>query len=98
MNFESEFPQLTQFLGSYFPDADFEGLTDEEVVANYISDCNKSEISKSILMIVREKELPALINNIEDHWEYIRDEANRYFESPQEALLWLNMIQRELNK
>jgi len=98
MSFEKDFPQLTQFFGSYFPDADFDNLTDEEVVANYISDCNKSETSKSILMIVREKELPALINNIEAHWEYIRDEANRYFESPQEALLWLNMIQRELNK
>ncbi|AKK73615.1 hypothetical protein OK18_14310 [Chryseobacterium gallinarum] len=98
MNFESEFPQLTQFFGAYFPDADFENLTDKEVVSNYIADCNKSEASKKILKIVKEKELPALINNVEVHWEYVRDEANRYFENSQDALKWLNMIKKELEK
>ncbi|UZT98209.1 hypothetical protein ODZ84_01150 [Chryseobacterium fluminis] len=98
MNFENEFPQLTQFFGAYFPDADFENLTDEEVVSNYIADCNKSEASERVLRIVKEKELPALINSIEAYWEYIRDEANIYFENSQEAFKWLNMIKRELEK
>ena len=98
MNFESKFPQLVQFFGAYFPDADFDNLTDEEVVANYIADCNKSEASKKILKLIKEKELPDLMTQVDEHWEFIRDEANRYFENSQEALVWLNMIKKELEK
>jgi hypothetical protein len=37
MSFKNEFPELFQFFGGYFPDADFEDLTDEEIVSDYLS-------------------------------------------------------------
>ncbi|MBT2620283.1 hypothetical protein [Chryseobacterium sp. ISL-6] len=96
MNFKKEFPNLDQFFAGYFPDADFDNLTDEEVVENYIADCNSSEVSKKTLDKVRE-ELPLLIDNIESYWQIVGDEANRYFENSHDALEWLMMIKKELN-
>ena len=97
MNFKNEFPELFQFFGGYFPDADFDNLTDENVVRNYVIDCNKSEVSKKTLEKAKE-ELSILIVKIDSYWEDVESETNRYFEGPQDALDWLNMVLRELNK
>ncbi|MGG5210116.1 hypothetical protein ACQWU4_14395 [Chryseobacterium sp. MIQD13] len=97
MNFIKDYPNLFHFFAGYFPDADFDNLTDEEVVANYIDDCSKSEFSKKELQRTKE-ELDILINNIDNYWFEVGDEANRYFENSQDALKWLNMIKTELSK
>ncbi|WP_027386474.1 hypothetical protein [Chryseobacterium gregarium] len=97
MIFTNDYPNLFHFFAGYFPDADFNNLTDEEVVANYIDDCNRSEFSKKELQHTKE-ELDILINNIDNYWLQVGDEANRYFENQQETLIWLTMIKRELNK
>ena len=97
MNFINDFPNLFQFFGGYFPDADFDNLTDENVVMNYVIDCNKSEVSKKALAKAKE-ELSILIIKIDSYWEDLESETNRYFEGPQDALNWLNMVWRELNK
>jgi len=89
MSFKNEFPELFQFFGDYFPDADFEDLTDEEIVSDYLS---KHEQRNNYQKIIE------LIKDIDNYWEEVGDEANRYFENPQDALTWLNRIKAELNK
>lgn len=54
MTFQEKYPKLFQFFAGYFPDADFEDLTDEEVVSNYLSDCYRSEISRKNLEMVKQ--------------------------------------------
>lgn len=92
-----KYPELFQFFGGYFPDADLEGITDEEVVSRYISDCNASERSKLELENAT-KELEDLINNINEYWQEVGEEANRYFRTSDEVLEWLEMIRRELQR
>ncbi|WP_075343211.1 hypothetical protein [Tenacibaculum agarivorans] len=78
-------PLLFDFFAGYFPDADLDGLSDIEVVQQYISD-NSEEINTLTL----EK-----LNTIDDD-EYILQaiakEANRYFENTHEIKDWLQMI------
>ncbi|MCH5720503.1 contact-dependent growth inhibition system immunity protein [Niabella hibiscisoli] len=97
MSFKKSYPVLYQFFGAYFPDADIEGLTDEEVTTNYIIDSNKSEKSKTELEQTK-KELSSLMCNIEDYWQEVSDESNRFFESPSDALEWLAMINHKLHQ
>jgi len=96
MNFKEHYPQLFQFFAGYFPDADIEDYTDEEVISNYIADCNKSEKSKSELAETK-KELDLLIENIQDYWQEVGSESNRYFATSAEVLEWLKMIKQSLN-
>lgn len=97
MSFKENYPELFQFFAGYFPDADLEGLTDEEVVTNYITDCKKSEKSKKELEQSR-RELEALMNDIESYWKEVSVESNRHFESPLVALEWLDTIKQKLNE
>ncbi len=97
MSIKIKYPELFQFFGGYFSDADFENITDEEVVSRYVSDCNVSERSKLELENAT-KELEDLINNIKEYWQEVGQEANRYFKTSDEALEWLEMISRELQK
>ncbi|AYZ37023.1 hypothetical protein EGY07_16395 [Chryseobacterium indologenes] len=97
MDFKNQFPNLYQFLGGYFPDADFDNLTDEDVVKNYVDDCKKSKSSIKSLEETKE-ELLLLINKIDIYLQDVENESNRYFENSQDALVWLNMIKRELEK
>ncbi|AKK73614.1 hypothetical protein OK18_14300 [Chryseobacterium gallinarum] len=96
MSFEKDFPRLVQFFGAYFPDADFEDLTDEEIVSEYVSKHKKYDNYQKIIQLI--KDIEKLINNIDYYWEEVGDEANRYFENSQDALKWLNMIKKELEK
>lgn len=97
VNFKKDYPELFQFFAGYFPDADFDGITDEDVVAIYVADCIKSENSK-IELEKTKKELINLIDNIEKYWQEVGKEANRYFHSSIDALQWLNMINQRLNR
>ena len=96
MSFEQKFPELFQFFGAYFPDADFEGISDEEVVARYVSDCLKSEVSTKGLAEAK-SELNSLLSCVDEYWDEVSREANRYFESPYQALEWLKMVKSNLN-
>lgn len=95
MRFKTTYPELFQFFGGYFPDADFEDITDEEVVLRYVSDCSASEISKQELEGTI-REIEDLRINIEEYWQEVGEEANRYFKTSNDALEWLDMISREL--
>ncbi|AXT51322.1 hypothetical protein D1818_10945 [Aquimarina sp. BL5] len=97
MILKKEYPELFQFFVGYFPDADFEGLSDEEIVLNYISDCNKSEKSMRELEQAK-KELNTLIPNVHKHWKEISLESNIYFENIEATEEWLNKIKLELEK
>ena len=97
MRFRIRYPGLFQFFGGYFPDADFEDITDEEVVLRYVSDCSASEISKQELERTI-REIEDLIVNIEEYWQEVGEEANRYFKTSHDALEWLSLISRELQK
>jgi len=96
MNFNDKYPRLFQFLVGYFSDYDFEDLTDEQIVLNYINDCNKSEISKKDLEAVK-KDIDDLIIKIDDYWEVLSIESNIYFKNSEEALNWINRIKNLLN-
>lgn len=96
MSFIKDYPNLFQFFVGYFPDADFENLTDEEIVSEYVLEHKKYDNYQKIIQLI--KNIEKLINNIDNYWEEVGDEANRYFKNSQEALVWLNMIKRELEK
>lgn len=97
MNFTNDYPRLFQFFAGYFPDADLDDLTDEEVVRNYNSDCNNSERSKTELQQLK-ADLTRLMANIGHYWKEVGEEANRYFTGPDEARVWLDLIKTELEK
>lgn len=91
MNFKDRFPILQQFFGGYFPDSDFDNLSDEDVVKSYL------QIGINNLPEMK-NELELLILNIDSFWEDVGSEANRYFEEPVEAFHWLVMIKKELER
>ncbi|WP_315814166.1 hypothetical protein [Paraflavitalea speifideaquila] len=97
MSLKNDYPRLFQFFGGYFPDADFDGITDQEVVNNYIIEFSKSEKFKLELEQLK-KELITLMSNIEPYWQEVSQDANRYFRSPADTLEWLDMIKGELYK
>lgn len=83
---ETKYPVLWNFLGCWFPDADLENLTDEEVVTDFLNVRDK-EMEMQVL-----KEMKSLL--IEDNFpcDEISDQANRYFESEEECRSWLEEI------
>ena len=89
MNFQAKYPILWNFFAAHFPDADFENLTDEQVVAGYKSIVNKEALNKVI------EELDRLITDT-SCWEQAADDANRYFANQAENLDWLNMVRKGL--
>lgn len=93
MKFTERYPNLFQFFSGYFPDSDFDALTNEEVVEKYIVDCNKSEKSMDELQETK-KELAMLSYDCEIYWKDIMDLTNIYFESPNQTSKWLKQIQK----
>lgn len=90
MTLKERFPNLYQFFGGYFPDSDFDNLTEEEVVREYVSDCSKEELSITL------KEMDELIGEVNEFWKAVGSQANRYFENVDDALHWLKLIRKEL--
>lgn len=89
MSFQELYPRLWNFFGAYFPDADFDNLTDEAVVARYKADARASEVDRAVA------ELDRLLADAAQ-WETAADDANRYFETPAEMRQWLLMVRKEL--
>lgn len=96
MNFIKDFPNLFQFFGGYFPDADFNNLIDEDIVSEYVLEHVRNNDYKKIQELIID--IDRLIDNVNSYWEEFGEEANRYFENSQEALEWLIMIRQELSK
>lgn len=94
MSFIKDYPNLFQFFGGYFPDADFENLPDEEIVSKYVLE--QSNNFQKINQLVADIE--SLVNNIENYWEEVGDEANRYFENSQEGFAMVKYDPRRIEK
>ena len=76
--------EFWNFLGSWFPDADFEGVEDDaQVVRNFIAVGDHEEIH-AVVVGLRE-----VLNSNPLPVERISDEANRYFENEGECRDWL---------
>ena len=83
---DNSYEKLFNFLGSWFPDMDFEGLTDEDVVKEYKKTVSQAELDS---VITEAKEVS---KKIEKYWKTISKETNLYFNDQGEALVWLNSI------
>lgn len=91
MSFENKYPVLYQFFVGYFPEADLDGLSDQEVVVQFIEQ-NPTEIVKDT-----QKALNELPDDVTLLKEISRD-ANRYFETPEAFRNWIEMIKTELSR
>ncbi len=86
INLQEKHPLLFDFFAGYFPEADLDGLTDEQVVDQFILNNNNEIIEKT------KKELSNIDFNDKFLLNIITNEANRYFETTDEILNWLKMI------
>lgn len=91
MSFEKQYPALYQFFVGYFPEADLDGLSDQEVAAQFIEQ-NPLKIIQDIRKALNE--LPDDLTLLKE----ISREANRYFETPEALRNWIDMIKTELSK
>lgn len=80
------YEELFNFLGAWFPDIDFEGLTEKDVVAEYRKTITKRELQT---VISQAKEVR---NRIENYWRFLSQYTNVYFKNSEAALNWLNSI------
>lgn len=87
-----DFENLWNFLGSWFPDADVEGLDDSQVVRNFLATGNQHEIELVRHQGQRLLSLEAL------PVEKIALEANRYFEDENACRAWLERIIQALHE
>ncbi len=94
---KKDFPELYQFFGGYFPPADFEDISDEEVVIKYKNDCLKSTIGKKNLEEAK-NELQKLFFHVDSYWEDIIETSNRHFDTVKDTSNWLEMIMKKLQE
>jgi hypothetical protein len=90
MSYRDRFPAVANFFGTWFPDADIEGRTDEEVTKAFVASRNFS-----LIMVVR-SELISLLQSAVIPWEEIGEDANRYFEDERDCRLWLSKVEQGL--
>lgn len=91
MSLEQKYPVLFQFFAGYFPEADLDGLTDPEVVAEF-KKLNPPEVIQETVTEL------ANITNDSPWLGEISKEANRYFATNEAAWEWVKMIKAELTK
>src|SRR5437016_1472002 len=88
LSFRAAYPALWQFLVANFPDADLEGLKDEEAARRYAASANPEERASAVA------EGRALMAAEPFPWQAVGEEANRRFSGPGEARLWLHSMLR----
>lgn len=91
MKIKDNYSGLYNFLASWFPDADFEGLSDKDIVISFrkVSDVDKiNNVINEISLLIRDDEL-----SIED----IIQCTNIYFNDKEELINWLIEIKEYLS-
>lgn len=92
MNYSEKFPLLYNFLGGHFPDSDLEGLSDLQVVENFVRTAKSSELNQA------NEELENLIRQIEVYWQKVSSEVNRRFANVEDVKDWLEMVKKTIEK
>jgi len=87
---EEKYPDLANFLGSWFPDADLEGLTDNEVTRKFMSVVSTAELEK-----VR-SQCRSLLSLSSLPVQEIIAESNRHFVTEEDCREWLTDVCRTL--
>ncbi len=86
MSLENKYEAAFNFLGAWFPDMDYDGLTEEEIVSDFKKTVDKDQLAEIIL------EIKEIQNDINVYWEKIVQETNLYFENANEVKQWLDLI------
>jgi len=84
MKLRDNYTKLANFLGSWFPDADLEGLDDSEVILEFLRTPNKEEHESVYLELESLLGAPGPMP-----WKEVGEEANRHFEGEAECRQWL---------
>jgi hypothetical protein len=88
----TNYERLFNFLGSWFPDMELEGETEESITREYKESVSSEEVQAMIF------EAEAVLNEIEKHWKRIEHETNLYFEGSRQAYIWLKRIVEYLKR
>ena len=92
MSLEERYPDLANFIGAWFPEADLDALSDEEVAVRFCQATSPENLA-SVLGQGR-----SLITRMDDFWQELGTEGNRHFASAHEAHRWLNEILEALER
>lgn len=86
------YKELFNFLGAWFPDMDFEDLTEKDIVKEYKRTVSQEELNTVVSQAeeVRDK--------IGDDWKFLSEYTNVYFEDSRAAISWINLIISLLKK
>ncbi len=90
MLISNRYPELSMFLG-FFPDADLEGLTDEEAARKF---CTEMDAEDRRDAIVQGRDL--LANEDRAYIDAVGRYANRHFEDRAAARKWLTGVMQVL--
>ena len=93
MKIRTTYPNLANFLGAWFPDADLEGMTDIEATSAFL----RSE-SLQVKNAVRQELAGILKTRVPLPFDEIAQEANRYFKSEAACRDWLTMLNDVLTR
>ncbi len=89
MKLDENYPTIAQFLAAWFPDCDFENLTDQEIIADYRVVAFKADVHNL------RRELEKMLQNEVDHLQ-IENLTNRQFSSEEECRSWLQSLLNEI--
>ena len=85
--FQKLYPDLSNFLGGCFPDADLEGLGDTEIAEGFALFDSDARVRRLVL------EQGELLLALEPFpWETVGDLANHHFTGAEEAREWVRSV------
>ncbi|GBC61196.1 hypothetical protein DENIS_2156 [Desulfonema ishimotonii] len=90
MSFEKKYPNLCQFIGAWFPDADFEDLSDGQIVSRFCKAAGPEKVAEVI------REGRRLLKQDRHFLNELGDLANIWMEDDAEAEAWLMDILHHL--
>ncbi|BET97920.1 contact-dependent growth inhibition system immunity protein [Xenorhabdus taiwanensis] len=92
MSFREKYKNLYNFFGAWFPDADFEDLTDEEIVISF-----KKVTSNEVINAALDEISSLLVEDASFPLDEIIDSTNIHFEDKADCINWLINIQSYLD-
>lgn len=90
--FRADFPKLSNFIGSWFPDSDFEDVSDFDLVRAAVSRTSVEALES----VKQELRLVLVLQPIP--YDEIGQEANLHFNSEKECAEWLTQLQKWLDQ